>query len=104
VFWRTCRGSLRRSGRPSIPLRGADLRGKIFIDRLPSVAAPFAHSTDRMSQIHRAVAFVAGGEPNSRPAVRIGMPESADTLLRHIRLATDSSKGPCQGRSASPRV
>jgi transposase len=58
---------------------------KIFTERIPAVAAPYAHSTERVCQLHRAVAFVAGGEPGARLAHRLAMPVSADTLLRRIR-------------------
>jgi transposase len=52
----------------------------------PSVmAAPHARKTSRLVQSLRETAFTAGGEAGARLAGELGMPTSADTLLRLIR-------------------
>lgn len=58
---------------------------RIFTERLPAVASPYSHATERTAQLQRALAFVAGGEPGARLSNRLAMPVSPDTLLRRIR-------------------
>lgn len=70
---------------------------KIFAERQPTVAAPHARRTERMSLAMRCIAFACGGEVGTRLAERLGIRVSADTLLRVIR----SSTVPCR---PTPRV
>jgi transposase len=58
---------------------------RIFTERLPQVAAPWARRTARLGSLQRHIGFALGGEPGSRLAARLSMPLSGDTLLRLIR-------------------
>jgi transposase len=57
---------------------------KIFTERLPEVAAPSARRTWRLRAALREVAHDGGGELGARLARSMGMPVSADTLLRDL--------------------
>lgn len=65
-----------------------------FAERLPTVVAPYARRTNRLTRILRYVAFQVGGELGAQLLSRIGMPTSPDTLLRLIRRAPEQSKPP----------
>jgi transposase len=68
-------------------------RRQVFCERLPRIVQPYARSTDRLQQAHTDVARSAGGEGGARLARRLGMPTSADTLLRRLqRLANEPTK------------
>jgi transposase len=58
---------------------------QIFTERLPEVTAPYARKTGRLEHALTELAFACGGEPGARLAWQLGMPVSADTLLRRIR-------------------
>lgn len=71
---------------------------RIFAETLHATAAPYARSTVRQAELHRAVGIAAGGESGSRLAERLGMPVSPDTLLRRVRA------GAPETARSSPRV
>ena len=58
---------------------------RIFTERLPATAAPYARRTRRLNEALQMLAFVIGGEPGARVAGQLGMTVSGDTLLRRIR-------------------
>lgn len=58
---------------------------KIFSERLPAVAAAHARKTGRLRDTLRGMALNCGGESGARLSKQLGMPASADTLLRLIR-------------------
>ena len=58
---------------------------RIFTERLPEVAATCARRTVRLDDAQRHIAFACGGEAGARLAGKLGMPTSADSLLRVIR-------------------
>ncbi len=58
---------------------------KIFAARLPEIVVAHARNTVRLNDTLSSIAFSCGGEAGSRLARRLGMPVSADTLLRTIR-------------------
>ena len=60
-------------------------RRRIFAERLPDVTRAYARKTDRLADAFASIAFACGGEAGSRLTRRLGMPVSADTLLRTIR-------------------
>jgi transposase len=64
----------------------SDCPRRIFTERLPAVAPPWARRTGRLGSIQRHIGFALGGEPGSRLAARLSMPISGDTLLRLIRM------------------
>ena len=64
-----------------------DCQQRIFTERLPDVAAAHARRTTRLDDAQRQIAFTCGGEGGARLAGKLGMPTSADSLLRVIRRA-----------------
>src|SRR5690348_14652168 len=51
---------------------------KIFTERLPSVVAPYAHRTLRLSDIFTLLGFALGGEAGKRLAAGMGLLSSPD--------------------------
>lgn len=70
---------------------------RIFAERLPEVAGPWARRTARLGDLQRGIGLALGGLPGARLAERLAMPASGDTLLRLI----GSSPPPA---SRTPRV
>ncbi len=66
---------------------------RIFTERLPTVAVPYARRTVRLTEVVRLLAFALGGEPGARVVGRLGMAASPATLLRLIR-DTDIAEAP----------
>jgi transposase len=60
---------------------------QIFCERLPTVVAPSARRTRRLTQALWQVGFALGGEAGARLARALSLPSSAETLLREIRRA-----------------
>ena len=60
---------------------------RIFAERLPDLAAPFARRSQPLQEALAQVGFALGGEAGARLAQSLGMPTSPDTLLRLIRAA-----------------
>jgi transposase len=60
-------------------------RQRIFCERLPAVAAPWARKTPRLREHLRRDALAMGGERGARHATAAGTPVSARTLLRLVR-------------------
>ncbi len=58
---------------------------RIFTERLPEVAAPYARRTTRLADVLRLLAIAVGGQLGSRVLKRLRTPISATTLLRLIR-------------------
>jgi transposase len=63
----------------------ADCRRRLFTERLPGVVAPYARRTDRLQVCLVALGQHTGGEVGARLASLLGMPVSADTLLRQLK-------------------
>ena len=57
----------------------------VFTERLPTLAAPYARATSRLTDLVRALGFALGGEAGARLAKLLSIRVSADTLLRRIR-------------------
>ena len=68
---------------------GCDRR--IFTERLPGLAAPFARQTARLAEVVRLVGHSMGGRPSERLMGRLGMPVSDTTILRSLKRHTKSS-------------
>ena len=64
--------------------RVRDCRCRIFTQRLPLVASPYARQTRRHHDALLAIGYALGGEPGSRLAICLGIQSSADTILRII--------------------
>ncbi len=64
-----------------------DCARRVFTERLPGVAIPYAHRTDRLRDWFTHVSFALGGEPGARLLRALGVTVSGDSLLAHIRAA-----------------
>src|SRR6266496_4462829 len=60
---------------------------RIFTERLPTVVAPYARRSKRLTELVCLLAFALGGEPGARIVERLRMAASPATLLRLIRRA-----------------
>lgn len=60
---------------------------RVFAERLTQTAAPHARRTDRQSRALLGIAYELGGQAGARAAKNVGVPVSADTLLRLIHKA-----------------
>ncbi len=56
-----------------------------FIDRLPTMASPYARRTRRVAEIVGLLGHSPGGRPGERLMRRLGMPVSDDTILRQLK-------------------
>ena len=63
----------------------AGCRCRIFTERLPSIAAPWARKTTRLSGQLSAVGLALGGAAGARLGCRMGLAASRNTLLRRVR-------------------
>src|ERR1700686_61670 len=74
--------------------RNAGCEQRIFTERLSKVCAPYAQQTKRTGEIIAAVGHALGGRPGQRLMSRLGMPVSADTLIRQVKRAAHLSALP----------
>src|ERR1700690_3765187 len=58
---------------------------RIFAERLPRLATPFARRTARLAGIVKLFGHSAGGRPSERLMARLGMPVSDTTILRSVK-------------------
>jgi transposase len=58
---------------------------KIFTERVPELAVPWAQRTKRFREVVRLIGHGMGGRPGERLLSRIGMAVSDDTILRAIK-------------------
>ncbi|MBW4036611.1 MAG: transposase [Proteobacteria bacterium] len=58
---------------------------KTFSDRLPKIAPPSARRTCRVADLTRLFGHAAGGRPAERLRASLGLPQSDDTILRHLK-------------------
>jgi transposase len=58
---------------------------RIFTERLPGFAAPWARTTDRLRQSQTDLGSSLGGEAGARLAARLAITTSPDTLLRRVK-------------------
>jgi transposase len=96
AYWRTLR-DLSAQGVPVVAnarlgrwrCRNQECGRRIFTERVPDLAAPFARQTARLAEIVRLLGHSAGGRPSERLMGRLGMPVSDTTILaglkRHAR-------------------
>jgi hypothetical protein len=68
---------------------------RIFVERVPGFAAPFARRTARLAEIVRLLGHSADGRPSERLMRRLGMPVSDTTILaspmKHARVRPEGS-------------
>lgn len=62
-------------------------RRRIFAERFPALAAPYARRTTRLTEVVKLIGFALGGEAGARVLAALTMGASPDTLLRVIRHA-----------------
>ena len=74
--------------------RNAGCRRQIFTQHLSKVCAPHARQTNRSGEIIAMVGRALGGRPGQRLMSRLGMPLSADTLIRQVKKAARPSALP----------
>jgi transposase len=68
---------------------------KIFAERVPKLAVPWARRTDRLGEVVQLFGHAMGGRPGERLMSRLGMPVSDDTILRAVkRVNLDSGAVP----------
>jgi len=77
----------------------AKCKRRIFTERLPSLAAPWARKTARLSDRLTAVGIALGGTAGARLGRSMGLATSRNTLLRLVRRAPIPPNA-TQGRSA----
>jgi transposase len=65
----------------------ADCRRRIFCERLPGLAAPYAHKTLRLNELLARLGVALGGRPGARMAFGIGIKIGRDALLVRVRCA-----------------
>jgi transposase len=58
---------------------------RIFAERLPRLATPFARRTTRLAGIVKLFGHGAGGRPSERLMASLGMPVSDTTILRSVK-------------------
>jgi transposase len=63
----------------------SDCPRRIFAERLPGLAEPWARTTDRLRQTQTDIASSLGGEAGARLAARMAITTSPDTLLRRVK-------------------
>ena len=61
-----------------------DCRRRIFTERLPEVAVPWARKTVRFVQRLQSISLALGGEAGARLGGRLGYASCGSTLLNHI--------------------
>jgi transposase len=71
-----------------------DCPRRIFAERLPGFAAPWARTTDRLGQAQADIGSSLGGEAGSRLAARMAITTSPDTLLRRVKLLKNEPAEP----------
>jgi transposase len=64
-----------------------DCRRRIFCERLPGLAAPYAHKTLRFNGLLTKLGVALGGRPGARLALGIGIKIGRDALLARVRCA-----------------
>jgi hypothetical protein len=76
--------------------RNAGCKRPIFTECPLNVCAPYARQTKRSDEIIAVVGRAVGGRPGQRLMGRLGMPLSAETLVRHVKGAARLSYYPSQ--------
>ena len=74
--------------------RNAGCERQIFTQHLSEVCAPHARQTKRSGELIATVGRALGGRPGQRLMSRLGMPLSADTLIRRVKKAARRSALP----------
>ena len=70
---------------------------RIFTERLPTIVAPSARRTNRLTDVFTLIGFALGGEAGKRLVAGMGLSTSPDTLLRLMHAQPEE-------QVATPRV
>ena len=70
-----------------------ECRQKIFCERLPALAAPYAHKTIRLNELLTLLGRALGGRPGERMARGMGLQVSPDALIERVRRANVAQIG-----------
>jgi transposase len=70
-----------------------ECRQKIFCERLPGLAAPYAHKTIRLNDLLTSLGRALGGRPGMRMARGMGLQVGRDALLERVRRANVAQIG-----------
>jgi transposase/transposase-like protein len=105
TYWRTLR-DLSAQGAPVIVnarlgrwrCRNRLCDRRIFTERVPGLASPFARRTARLAEIVRLIGHSAGGRPSERLMRRLGMPVSDTTILAGLK---KHARGRSEGSAAA---
>jgi transposase len=62
-----------------------ECRQRIFCERLPGLAAPYAHKTIRLNELLTSLGKALGGRPGMRMAQGMGLQVGRDVLLERVR-------------------
>jgi transposase len=65
--------------------RNPECRQRIFCERLPQLAVPYAHQTLRFNELITTLGLTMGGRPGTRQAHGMGLRIGRDTLLDRVR-------------------
>ena len=71
---------------------------RIFAERLPRLATPFARRTARFAGIVKLFGHGAGGRASERLMARVGMPVSDTTILRSVKKSVGAQPNRAVGR------
>jgi len=71
--------------------RNEGCRRRVFCERLPKVAEPYARKTVRLTSVMTLLAFALGGEMGARTASKLNLKVSGDTLLKLMRRRKEQS-------------
>ena len=72
----------------------SDCPRRIFTERLPGFAVPWARTTDRLRRTQTDIGSSLGGEAGARLAARMAITTSPDTLLRRVKRLTNQPAEP----------
>ena len=78
--------------------RTPELSYQIFTEQLPSVVAPHARHTNRLTETGIVLGRLLGGRPSQRLLSRLGIPVSRHTVLRRVKQALHKSAQPKEVR------
>jgi transposase len=65
--------------------RNSECSRRVFCEPILDLLPRHAQATTRLTDAHRQIGLALGGQPGARLAGKLGMPTSADTLLRRVK-------------------
>jgi len=63
---------------------------QIFTERVPSIVAPYARRTTRLSEVFEVMGLALGGEAGTRLLAALGLVTSPTTLIRFVHAASEA--------------